>query len=138
MQKSIFIFIALYPSCSSLFIKKLVAAIHPFPFTIDASVARRSWPVRFCRKHPSHAQTALDDILKTKEMTVAIPTGFPPYGFVGPDLKPQGLDGGMAACIAGKLGAKLEPVFVTSATRVPYLQTKKADLVISTLGKNAE
>ena len=27
---------------------------------------------------------------------------------------------------------------VTSANRIPYLQTRKADLVISTLGKNAE
>ena len=27
---------------------------------------------------------------------------------------------------------------VTSANRIPYLQTKKADLVISTLGKNPE
>ena len=27
---------------------------------------------------------------------------------------------------------------MTSANRIPYLQTHKADLVISTLGKNAE
>ncbi len=86
----------------------------------------------------SYAQTALDDILKTKEIKIAIPTDFPPYGFVGPDLKPQGLDIDMANYIASKLGAKIELVIVTSANRVPYLQTKKADLVISTLGKNAE
>ena len=76
------------------------------------------------------AQAALDDI--------AIPTDFPPYGFVGTDLKPQGLDVDMAHCIAAKLGAKVELVVVTSANLIPYLQTKKADLVISTLGKNAE
>ena len=86
----------------------------------------------------SHAQTALDDILKTKEIKIAIPTDFPPYGFVGPDLKPQGLDVDMANYIGGKLGAKVELVVVTSANRIPYLQTKKADLVISTLGKNPE
>ena len=34
----------------------------------------------------SHAQTALDDIMKNKEIKIAIPTDFPPYGFVGPDL----------------------------------------------------
>jgi polar amino acid transport system substrate-binding protein len=33
---------------------------------------------------------------------------------------------------------KVELVPVTSANRIPYLQTKKADLVISTLGKNPE
>ncbi len=85
-----------------------------------------------------HAQSALDDILKAKEIKVAIPTDFPPYGFVGTDLKPQGLDVEMANYIGAKLGVKVELVPVTSANRIPYLQTKKADLVISTLGKNPE
>ena len=44
----------------------------------------------------------------------------------------------MANYIGAKLGVKVELVPVTSANRIPYLQTKKADLVISTLGKNAE
>jgi polar amino acid transport system substrate-binding protein len=57
---------------------------------------------------------------------------------VGIDLKPQGLDVDMANYIAAKMGVKIELVPVTSANRIPYLQTKKADLVISTLGKNAE
>jgi polar amino acid transport system substrate-binding protein len=86
----------------------------------------------------AQAQTALDDILKAKEIKIAIPTDFPPYGFVGTDLKPQGLDIEMANYIAGKLGVKVELLPVTTANRIPYLQTKKADLVISTLGKNPE
>lgn len=86
----------------------------------------------------SHAQTALEGIEKTKLIKIAVPTDFPPYGFVGIDLKPQGLDVDMAAYIADKLGVKLELVPVTSANRIPYLQSKKADLVISTLGKNPE
>ena len=40
----------------------------------------------------SHAQSAMDNIQKTKLIKIAIPTDFPPYGFVGVDLKPQGLD----------------------------------------------
>jgi polar amino acid transport system substrate-binding protein len=84
------------------------------------------------------AQTALDDVMAKKSITIAIPTDFPPYGFVGTDLKPQGLDIDMANLIATKLGVKVELVPVTSANRIPYLQTKKADLVISTLGKNPE
>jgi polar amino acid transport system substrate-binding protein len=67
-----------------------------------------------------------------------VPTDYPPYGFVGTDLQPQGLDIDMARYVAGKLGVKAELVPVTSANRIPYLQTKKADLVISTLGKNPE
>jgi len=87
---------------------------------------------------PALAQTALDDIMKSKEIRIAIPTDFAPYGFVGNDLKPQGLDIDMANYIGAKLGAKVELVPVTTANRIAYLQTKKADLVISTLGKNPE
>lgn len=76
--------------------------------------------------------------MKAKKITIAIPTDFPPYGFVGTDLKPQGLDIDMANYIATKMGLAIEIVAVTSANRIPYLQTRKADLVISTLGKNAE
>jgi len=86
----------------------------------------------------AHAQTTLETIMAKKLITIAIPTDFPPYGFVGPDLKPQGLDIDMANYIGARLGVKVELVPVTSANRIPYLQTKKADLVISTLGKNAE
>jgi polar amino acid transport system substrate-binding protein len=84
------------------------------------------------------AQNALDEVLAKKVITIAIPTDFPPYGFVGTDLKPQGLDIDMAQFIGAKLGVKVELLAVTSANRIPYLQTKKAELVISTLGKNAE
>ena len=86
----------------------------------------------------AHAQDALDNVMKARKITIAIPTDFPPYGFVGTDLKPQGLDIDMAQYIAAKLGVAIELAVVTSANRIPYLQTKKADLVISTLGKNPE
>lgn len=86
----------------------------------------------------SFAQTALDDVMKAKKITIAIPTDFPPYGFVTTDLKPQGLDIDMANYIAQKMGVSIELVPVTSANRIAYLQTKKADLVISTLGKNPD
>ena len=86
----------------------------------------------------AQAQHALDEIVAKKQITIAIPTDFPPYGMVGIDMKPQGLDVDMARLIADKLGVKLELVPVSSANRIPYLQTRKADLVISTLGKNPE
>jgi polar amino acid transport system substrate-binding protein len=85
-----------------------------------------------------YAQGVLDKINQTKTVKIAVPTDYPPYGFVGLDLKPQGLDVAMAELIAKQLGAKLEMVPVTSANRIPYLQTKQVDLVISTLGKNPE
>ena len=86
----------------------------------------------------AQAQSALDDVLAKKLILIAVPTDAAPYGYVGTDLQPQGLDVDMAKLIATKLGVKVELVPVTSANRIPYLQTKKADLVISTLGKNAE
>ena len=86
----------------------------------------------------AQAQSALDNILKSKTLKVAIPTDYPPYGSVDKTMTPVGLDIDMARLIASKLGVKVELVPVTSANRIPYLQTKKADLVISTLGKNAE
>lgn len=73
----------------------------------------------------AQAQNALDEILKTKKIAIAVPTDFPPYGFVGPDLKPQGLDIDMANLVASKLGATLELVPVTTANRIPYLQTTR-------------
>ena len=86
----------------------------------------------------AQAQTALDEVMAKKVLVVAIPTDSAPYGYVGTDLAPQGLDIDMANLIGAKLGVKVELVPVTSANRIPYLQTKKADLVISTLGKNPD
>lgn len=85
-----------------------------------------------------HAQNALQDITKSKKVTIAIPNDYPPYGFVGKDLQPQGLDIDMANYVASKLGASVELIPVTSANRIAYLQTRKADIVISTLGKTPE
>ncbi|WP_294764888.1 transporter substrate-binding domain-containing protein [uncultured Rhodoferax sp.] len=86
----------------------------------------------------AQAQTALDDILKAKVLKVAVQTDSAPYGFVGTDLKPIGLDIDMANLIGKKLGVPVELVVVVSASRIPALQTKKADLVIATLGKNPD
>lgn len=85
----------------------------------------------------SHADT-LDDILKNKVLKVAVPQDFPPFGSVGSDMKPVGYDIDVAHLIAQDMGVTVELVPVSSANRIPYLTTKKVDLVISSLGKNAE
>ncbi|WP_394787173.1 transporter substrate-binding domain-containing protein [Rhodoferax sp.] len=84
------------------------------------------------------AQTALDTVLKSKTIKIAVPTDYPPYGSVDKNMALQGLDIDMARLIASKLGVTLELVPVTSANRIAYLQTHKADLVISTLAKTPE
>jgi len=81
---------------------------------------------------------ALADVKKAGVLKVAVPQDFPPFGTVGADMKPQGYDIDMAELLAKEFGVKLELVPVTSANRIPYLTTKKVDLVISSLGKNPE
>jgi polar amino acid transport system substrate-binding protein len=81
---------------------------------------------------------ALDDIIKAKVIRVAVPVDYPPFGSVGSDMQPMGLDIDMANLIGRELGVKTELVGVSSANRIPYLQSKKVELVISTLGKTAE
>lgn len=100
--------------------------------TCAAAMAVAAWTVG------AHAQSALDDVMKAKTIKIAVPTDYPPYGFVGIDLQPQGLDVEMAKLIADKLGVQLQMVPVISANRIPYVQTKQVQLVISTLGKNPE
>ncbi|MFS2105605.1 transporter substrate-binding domain-containing protein [Ralstonia sp. Ralssp135] len=86
---------------------------------------------------PAHADT-LANIQKAGVIRVAIPNDFPPFGSLGPDLKLQGYDIDMAGLIAKELGVKAELVPVTSTNRIPFLTTGKVDVVISSLGKNAE
>ncbi|MDW6005385.1 transporter substrate-binding domain-containing protein [Vibrio mangrovi] len=78
----------------------------------------------------------LESIHKRGVLRVAVPQDFPPFGSVGTDMQPQGYDIDMAAYIAKQMQVKLTLVPVTSANRIPYLQTQKVDLVISSMGKN--
>ncbi|MBJ9975857.1 transporter substrate-binding domain-containing protein [Pseudomonas sp. S75] len=80
----------------------------------------------------------LSDIQARGVLKVAVPQDFPPFGSVGPDLKPRGLDIDTAQLLADKLGVKLALTPVNSTNRIPFLTTGKVDLVISSLGKNPE
>jgi len=86
---------------------------------------------------PAQADT-LADITKAGVLRVAVPQDFPPFGSIGADMAPQGLDIDVAALMAKRMGVKLQLVPVSSTNRVPYLQTRKVDLIISSLGKNPE
>ncbi len=88
---------------------------------------------------PALAQDAsLSSVLAKKSIALGIPTDFAPYGFMGPDMKPQGVDVDTALLVAEKLGVKADLVPVSTPNRIPYLQTKKIDLIVSALGKNPE
>src|SRR5476651_102878 len=80
----------------------------------------------------AHADT-LDDIRKAGKVRIAIDTAIPPFGMTDDKLQPTGSDVETAQLLAKDLGVKLEIVTTTGPTRIPMLQTDKADLVISTL-----
>jgi polar amino acid transport system substrate-binding protein len=81
---------------------------------------------------------ALDDIKKSGKIRIAIDLGVPPYGMTDAQLQPTGLDVEAAQMLAKDLGLQFEHVPTTGASRIPALQTGKADLVISSLSYTAE
>jgi polar amino acid transport system substrate-binding protein len=80
----------------------------------------------------------LEDVVTRGTLKVAVPQDFPPFGSVGPDMKPRGLDIDTAQLLADRLKVKLELTPVNSTNRIPFLTTGKVDLVISSLGKNPD
>jgi polar amino acid transport system substrate-binding protein len=86
----------------------------------------------------AHADDSLKAVMAKKSIALGIPTDYPPYGYMGPDFKPTGVDVAVAQLIADKLGVKAEFVPVSTPNRIPYLQARKIDLIVSALGKNEE
>src|SRR5471030_784749 len=81
---------------------------------------------------------ALDDIKKSGKIRIAIDLGVPPYGMTDDKVQPTGLDVEAAHMLAKDWGLQFEHVPTTGASRIPALQTGKADLVISSLSYTAE
>lgn len=84
------------------------------------------------------AAASLEEIQQKKVIHIGIQTDFPPYGYIDARMQPQGSDVATAELIAQKLGVALKIVTLTAPARIPSLQTGKVDLVVSSLGKNAE
>jgi polar amino acid transport system substrate-binding protein len=87
---------------------------------------------------PSAFADSLSDITERGVLKVAVPQDFPPFGSIGPDMQPRGLDIDTAQLLADQLAVKLQLTPVNSTNRIPFLTTGKVDLVISSLGKNPE
>ena len=88
----------------------------------------------------SHAASAdaLDDIRKAGKIRIAVDLGVPPYGMTDDKVQPTGLDVEAGRMLAKDWGLQFEHVPTTGASRIPALQTGKADLVISSLSYTAE
>ena len=81
---------------------------------------------------------ALDDIKKSGKIRIAVDLGVPPYGMTDDKMQPTGSDIETAKLLAKDWGLQFEHVSTTGASRIPSLQTGKADLVISTLSITPE
>lgn len=84
------------------------------------------------------ASAELKDILGAGKVKIAVPENFPPFGALGAEGEYEGYDIDVAKMIAEDLGVELELVPVTSKQRIPFLETDRVDLVVSTLGANPE
>lgn len=82
--------------------------------------------------------TALEEIIKRGEVKIAVPDDFPPFGSIGADMNVRGYDIDVANQVAQAMGVKLDLVPVIGNYRVPFLQTNRVDMVISSLGKNKD
>jgi polar amino acid transport system substrate-binding protein len=73
----------------------------------------------------------LNDITARKKVLVGIDLGIAPFGMTDEKMQPQGSDVDVARQFAKDLGVELEIVPLTGPNRIPYLMTKKVDMVIS-------
>jgi polar amino acid transport system substrate-binding protein len=78
----------------------------------------------------AHAD-ALDTVQKSGVVRVGVFMDYPPFGSIGPDMKPQGYDIEMADYLAKALKVKVELVPITGENRIAYLATHKADVLLS-------
>ncbi|WP_425463693.1 transporter substrate-binding domain-containing protein [Methylobacterium oryzihabitans] len=79
---------------------------------------------------PASAADRLKEILERGVVRVGLQGAFKPWSFPAPDGTLQGIEVDLAKSVADTLGVKLEPVVITSANRIPYLQQGKIDLII--------
>lgn len=80
----------------------------------------------------------LDDIMKAKKIRISTDMAIPPSGMMDSNMKPIGSDVETAELLAKDWGLQLEWVPTTGATRIPNVNTGKADVIISTLSVTPE
>ncbi len=84
------------------------------------------------------AQAELSDVLASGKIKIAIPENFPPFGSLNEEGEYAGYDVDVAKLVGENLGVEVELVPVTSKQRIPFLETDRVDLVISSMGANPE
>jgi len=85
----------------------------------------------------AHADV-LDDITKSGKIRISTDLGIPPAGMLSASMEPMGADVEVGKLLAKDWGLDYELIQTTGATRIPNLQTGKADIVVSTLSVTEE
>jgi polar amino acid transport system substrate-binding protein len=75
----------------------------------------------------------LDNIMKSKTIRISTDLGIPPAGMLSASMEPMGADVEVGHLLAKDWGLEYKLIQTTGATRIPNLQTDKADIVVSTL-----
>jgi polar amino acid transport system substrate-binding protein len=84
------------------------------------------------------ADGRLKEILDRGAVRVGLQGASKPFSFPAPDGTMQGIEVDLAKSVADALGVKLEPVIITSANRMQFLQQGKIDLIIGGMYDTAE
>jgi polar amino acid transport system substrate-binding protein len=79
----------------------------------------------------------LADVLQRRVLRVAVPSEFPPFGFIYKGV-PDGYDIAVARMLALDLGVRAELVPVSSPERIPALESGKVDVIVASLGRTPE
>lgn len=77
--------------------------------------------------------STLTEVLENKKLTVGVFADAPPYGVMNSSGQYEGFDIDKAHALADSLGAEVEFVSTTNASRIPMLETGKVDVIIAAL-----
>lgn len=81
--------------------------------------------------HVHAADDRLAEIVERGVLRVGVQGSFKPWSYPAADGSMQGIEVDLAKDVADHLGVKLEPVVVTSANRMHFLQQGKVDLILA-------
>lgn len=75
----------------------------------------------------------LETVMDAGKIRVGSDTANPPFGMLNDTMEPYGSDVEVARAMAEDFGLEIEFVTTVNATRVPNLQTNRADVIISAM-----
>lgn len=80
----------------------------------------------------------LDDIKARGILRVGVKADSVPYGFIDPSGELKGVEIDLSRALADRLKVRYEPVAVTTANRIQFLQRGKVDMLVATLADSPE